>query len=109
VLKDGGVLLVSVPDRRSVYCRLDRWLHANRRLLPDFFPIAKLGYLDIQKRQYDIGQFIRDVEATGFELKAKKHNTITLQRGALMERISNIPGIGMLAIMMFRKKPLERT
>ena len=109
VLRDGGVLLVSVPDRRSVYCRLDRWLHANRRLLPAFFPIAKLGYLDIQKRQYDIGQFIRDVEATGFELKAKKHNTITLQRGALMERISNVPGIGMLAIMMFKKTRLERT
>jgi len=71
--------------------------------LPRFFPVQKLAYLDIQKRQYDIGSFINDVEAIGFELKAKKHNTITLQRGPIMERFSNIPGVGMLAIMMFRK------
>jgi len=103
VLKDGGWLLVSVPDRKSLYCRLDRWLYANSHLLPRFFPVQKLGYLDIQKRQYDIGSFINDVEAIGFEFKGKKHNTITLQRGAIMERFSNIPGVGMLAIMMFRK------
>jgi 2-polyprenyl-3-methyl-5-hydroxy-6-metoxy-1,4-benzoquinol methylase len=103
ILRDGGFLLVSVPDRKSLYCRLDKWLHANKRFLPWFIPVEKLGYLDIQKRQYDIDLFVREVEATGFELKAKKRNTITLQRGAIMEKFSNIPGIGMLAIMMFRK------
>jgi len=103
VLRDGGILLVSVPDRKSLYCKLDRWMHANKRLLPGFIPVEKLGYLDIQKRQYDIDLFIRDVESIGFELKAKKRNTITLQRGAIMEKFSNIPGVGMLAILMFRK------
>lgn len=103
LLRDGGFLLVSVPDRRSLYCKLDKWLYANRRFLPGFFPVEKLAYLDIQKRQYDVGRFIRETETRGFELRAKKHNTITLQRGAIMERFSNIPGIGMLAIMMFRK------
>ena len=103
LLRDGGFLLVSVPDKRSLYCKLDKWLHANRPLLPRFIPVEKLDYLDIQKRQYDIDQFVRDVEASGFELRAKKHNTITLQRGAIMERLSNIPGVGMLAIMMFKK------
>lgn len=102
VLRDGGFLLVSVPDKTSLYCKLDKWLYANKRFLPSFIP-EKLGYLDIQKRQYDIDSFIRELETAGFELKAKKHNTITLQRGALMEKFSNIPGIGMLAIMMFRK------
>jgi 2-polyprenyl-3-methyl-5-hydroxy-6-metoxy-1,4-benzoquinol methylase len=103
ILRDGGFLLVSVPDRKSLYCKLDKWLYANKRILPWFFPVEKLGYLDIQKRQYDIDLFVREVETTGFELKAKRHNTITLQRGAIMEKFSNIPGIGMLAIMMFRK------
>jgi len=103
LLKDGGFLLVSVPDKRSLYCKLDKWLHANKRLLPKFVPVQKLGYLDIQKRQYDVRQFIRETETSGFELRAKKHNTITLQRGALMEKFSNIPGVGMLAIMMFKK------
>lgn len=103
VLRDGGYLMVSVPDVRSLYCRLDRWLYANKRLLPGFFPVEKLAYLDIQRRQYDIASFIRDVEAIGFALRAKRHNTITLQRGAIMEKFSNIPGIGMLAIMMFQK------
>ncbi len=102
LLKDGGYLLVSVPDKRSLYCKLDKWLYGNKRLLPRVFPVEKLGYLDIQKRQYDIRRFIREMEASGFELRAKKHNTITLQRGALMEKFSNIPGIGMLAIMMFK-------
>jgi 2-polyprenyl-3-methyl-5-hydroxy-6-metoxy-1,4-benzoquinol methylase len=105
LLRDGGFLLVSVPDRRSLYCKLDKWLYANKRLLPRFFPVEKLGYLDIQKRQYDVGRFIREMEQSGFELNAKKQNTITLQRGALMEKFSNIPGIGMLAIMMFEKVP----
>jgi 2-polyprenyl-3-methyl-5-hydroxy-6-metoxy-1,4-benzoquinol methylase len=104
VLRDGGYLLVSVPDRRSLYCRLDRWLHAHRRYLPRAFPSEKLAYLDIQKRQYDVGMFIRQVEDLGFSLQAKKHNTITLQRGAIMEKLSNIPGVGMLALMMFRKR-----
>lgn len=103
VLKDGGFLLVSVPDRKSLYCKLDKWMHANRHLLPGFIPINKLGYLDIQKRQYDIASFVQEMESTGFQLKATKHNSITLQRGALMEKFSNIPGIGMLAILMFRK------
>ncbi len=103
LLKSGGHLLVSVPDRRSLYCKMDRWLYANKRLLPSFFPVAKLAYLDIQKRQYDIQRFIREMETSGFELRAKKHNSITLQRGALMEKFSNIPGIGMLAIMSFKK------
>jgi 2-polyprenyl-3-methyl-5-hydroxy-6-metoxy-1,4-benzoquinol methylase len=103
LLKQGGFLLVSVPDRRSLYCKLDKWLYANKRLLPRFFPVQKLGYLDIQKRQYDIGRFIREMEKRGFELSAKKHNSITLQRGAIMEKFSNLPGIGMLAIMMFKK------
>jgi 2-polyprenyl-3-methyl-5-hydroxy-6-metoxy-1,4-benzoquinol methylase len=103
LLKDGGFLLLSVPDRRSLYCKLDKWLYANKRLLPRLFPVEKLGYLDIQKHQYDIRRFIREIESSGFELNAKKHNTITLQRGAFMEKFSNIPGIGMLAIMMFKK------
>lgn len=109
LLKDGGFLLVSVPDRRSLYCKLDKWLYANKRLLPRFFPVQKLGYLEIQKRQYDIGRFIGEMEKKGFELSAKKHNSITLQRGAIMEKFSNIPGIGMLAIMMFKKvaRPLR--
>ena len=102
-LKDGGFLLVSVPDVKSAFCKLDRWMHANKGLVPSFIPVEKLGYLDIQKRQYDIGMFIEAVEKLGFRLLARKHNTITLQRGALMERISNIRGIGMLAIMMFQK------
>jgi 2-polyprenyl-3-methyl-5-hydroxy-6-metoxy-1,4-benzoquinol methylase len=104
VLRDGGYLLVSVPDRRSVYCKLDLWLHARRHHLPRFFPVGKLGYLDIQKRQYDIAAFARDVEALGFQLEASKHNSITLQRGLMMEKLSNIPGIGMLALMKFRKR-----
>ena len=103
LLRDGGSLLVSVPDKSSLYCKLDKWLHANKRFLPRFIPVEKLGYLDIQKRQYDVKQFIREIEASGFELTAKKHNTITLQRGVVMEKLSNIPGIGMLAIMMFKK------
>jgi len=103
ILRDGGFLLVSVPDRKSLYCKLDKWMYANKRFLPRFIPVEKLGYLDIQKRQYDIDLFVQEVEATGFKLKAKKRNTITLQRGAVMEKFSNIPGIGMLAIMMFRK------
>mgnify|MGYP003393461334 FL=1 len=103
VLRDGGYLLVSIPDRRSLYCKLDRWMHANRRMMPRFVPVEKLGYLDIQKHQYDIDAFVKEMESTGFELKAKKHNSITLQRGVIMERFSNIPGIGMLAIMMFQK------
>jgi len=102
LLRDPGFLLVSVPDRGSLYCRLDRWMHANKHRLPDFVPVEKLGYLDIQKRQYDINRFVRDVEGLGFTLQAQKRNTITLQRGALMEKISNIPGVGMLALMMFR-------
>jgi 2-polyprenyl-3-methyl-5-hydroxy-6-metoxy-1,4-benzoquinol methylase len=104
VLRDGGYLLVSVPDRNSVYCRLDRWLHAHQGLLPRFFPVGKLAYLDIQRRQYDVRAFSRDVEAIGFELQARRRNTITLQRGAIMEKFSNIPGIGMLALMKFRKR-----
>jgi 2-polyprenyl-6-hydroxyphenyl methylase/3-demethylubiquinone-9 3-methyltransferase len=103
ILRDDGYLLISVPDRKSLFCKLDKWLYANRRFLPRFIPVEKLGYLDIQKRQYDIDLFVREVETTGFELKAKKRNTITMQRGAIMEKISNIPGIGMLAIMVFRK------
>ena len=103
LLRDGGFLLVSVPDKKSLYCKLDRWLHANRHFLPKFIPVEKLGYLEIQKRQYDIGQFVRKMETSGFALRAKKHNTITLQRGAIMERLSNIPGVGMLAILMFKK------
>jgi len=46
---------------------------------------------------------VEAVEKIGFRLLARKHNTITLQRGAIMEKISNIPGIGMLAILMFQK------
>src|SRR4051794_8499743 len=61
LLRDEGFLLVSVPDRKSLYCKLDRWLHANRRFLPTFIPFEKLGYLDIQKRQYDIGHFIHEM------------------------------------------------
>ncbi len=108
ILKVDGFLIISVPDRRSLFCKLDKWLHANRRFLPGFIPIEKLGYLDIQKRQYDIGSFIETVEKFGFKLVAKKHNTITLQRGSLMELMSNIPGIGMLAIMMFQKTKVEK-
>jgi 2-polyprenyl-3-methyl-5-hydroxy-6-metoxy-1,4-benzoquinol methylase len=103
VLRDGGIMLVSVPDRKSVFCKLDKWMYANKRVMPGFVPVEKLGYLDIQERQYDIDLFAREVEAIGFQLKAKKRNTITLQRGAIMEKLSNIPGIGMLAILMFRK------
>lgn len=103
VLKDGGFLLVSVPDSKSLFCKLDKWMYANRHWMPSFIPVEKLGYLDIQKRQYDIGLFVEAVEKIGFRLLARKHNTITLQRGAIMEKISNIPGIGMLAILMFQK------
>ena len=103
VLKDGGFLLISVPDRKSLFCRLDRWMHANKRLLPRFIPVEKLAYIDIQQRQYDIDTFVQRVAGTGFTLKAKRRNTITLQRGAVMEKVSNIPGVGMLAILMFRK------
>lgn len=103
ILRVGGFLLISIPDRKSVYCSLDRWMYANKRFLPRFIPVEKLAYLDIQKRQYDVDSFVRELETTGFELKAKKRNTITLQRGAIMEKFSNIPGIGMLAIMMFKK------
>ncbi len=103
VLVDGGHLLVSVPDRRSIFCRLDRWMHRNQRFLKAVVPVHKLAYIDIQQRQYDIGQFVRRLEAMGFVLEQKRHNTITLQRGALMEKFSNIPGVGMLALMMFRK------
>ena len=95
--------MVSVPDSKSLFCKLDKWMYANKRFMPRFIPVEKLGYLDIQKRQYDIDLFVREVETTGFELKAKKRNTISLQRGAIMEKFSNIPGIGMLAIMMFRR------
>jgi 2-polyprenyl-3-methyl-5-hydroxy-6-metoxy-1,4-benzoquinol methylase len=102
-LMDDGYLLVSVPDRKSLFCRLDKWMHANKRFLPGFIPVEKLGYIDIQQRQYDINVFVRKVESLGFTLKAKKHNTITLQRGVVMEKFSNIPGVGMLALMMFRK------
>jgi len=102
-LEEGGYLLVSVPDRGSIFCRLDRWMHANKRHMPAFIPVEKLGYIDIQQRQYDIGEFIRRVEGVGFSLKARKHNSITLQRGVLMEKVSNIRGVGMLALLMFRK------
>jgi 2-polyprenyl-3-methyl-5-hydroxy-6-metoxy-1,4-benzoquinol methylase len=103
MLKDGGFFLVSVPDSKSLFCKLDRWLYANRHWIPRVIPLKKLGYLDIQKRQYDIGLFIDAIEKMGFKLLKRKYNTITLQRGALMERISNIPGMGMLVIMMFQK------
>lgn len=103
ILKDGGYLLVSIPDSKSFFCKLDKWMYANRRWMPRFIPIEKLGYLDIQKRQYDIGLFAEAVTKIGFKLLARKHNTITLQRGAIMEWISNIPGLGMLAIVMFQK------
>jgi ubiquinone/menaquinone biosynthesis C-methylase UbiE len=103
ILKDGGFLLVSIPDSKSLFCKLDKWMYANRRLMPRFIPIEKLGYLDIQKRQYDIGLFTEAVAKIGFKLLARKYNTITLQRGVIMEWISNIPGLGMLAILMFQK------
>jgi 2-polyprenyl-3-methyl-5-hydroxy-6-metoxy-1,4-benzoquinol methylase len=109
VLNDQGVLIVSVPDRKSLFCRLDKWIRANERFLGSFIPVEKLGYLDIQKRQYDIASFVREVEGIGFELVAKRYNSITLQRGLIMEKISNIPGIGMLAIMMFRKSSKGRS
>lgn len=103
VLKDGGYLLVSVPDRKSLFCRLDKWMHRNKKHMPGFVPVEKLNYIDIQQRQYDIDEFVRTVEGLGFSLQARKHNTITLQRGVLMEKISNIRGVGMLALLMFRK------
>ena len=102
-LNEGGYLLVSVPDSRSIFCKMDRWMYANKKILPGFVPSEKLGYLDIQKRQYKISEFVRDLKAIGFDFLKKKHNSITLQRGALMEMASNVPGIGMLALMMFRK------
>ena len=103
VLKDGGYLLVSVPDRRSLFCRLDKWIYANKRIMPRFVPVRKLDYLEIQRRQYDISAFIKSIERTGFKLTAKKYNTIKLQRGVIMEKLSNVPGLGMLALMMFQK------
>ena len=105
VLRDGGYLLVSVPDRGSLFCKLDKWMYANRRFLHKFVPTEKLGYLDIQKRQYDIDSFIGKVTSMGFDFVAKKRNTITLQRGVIMEKLSNIPGMGMLALLSFRKSP----
>ena len=104
VLKDRGVLLASVPDKRSLFCKLDKWMYANKKLMPGFVPVHKLAYLEIQKRQYDIKGFTGTVEQMGFELIARKYSTIKLQRGILMEKVSNIPGLGMLAIMMFRKR-----
>lgn len=103
ILRDGGFLLISVPDSRSLFCKLDKWMYANKRFMPGFIPVEKLGYLDIQQRQYDIDLFVRETETAGFKLLAKKRNTITLQRGVIMEKLSNIPGMGMLAHMMFRK------
>ena len=35
----------------------------------------------IQKRQYDIDLFVREVETTEFEFETKKRNTNSLQRG----------------------------
>jgi 2-polyprenyl-3-methyl-5-hydroxy-6-metoxy-1,4-benzoquinol methylase len=104
LLKDGGVLLMSVPDKRSLFCNLDKWVYAHKSLMPGFVPVQKLAYLEIQKRQYDIKQFTRTVEQMGFELVGLKYSTIKLQRGILMEKVSNIQGMGMLAIMMFRKR-----
>ena len=61
----------------------------------------------VQPGVYD-GYTVRLVEQAGFKFVTKKHNTMTLQRGFLMERISNIPGIGMLAIMLFQKSSARR-
>lgn len=103
-LNAGGFLLISVPDIKSIFCRIDKWMYANKTRLPSYIPAKKLEYLDIQKRQYDIEAFVQELEGDGFELLRKKHNSITLQRGLLMEKASNIQGVGMLALLMFRKK-----
>ncbi|HVY07558.1 MAG TPA: class I SAM-dependent methyltransferase [Burkholderiales bacterium] len=103
VLKDGGILLTSIPDKRSLFCKLDKWMYANQELMPRFVPVRKLAYLEIQKRQYDVAAFVRTLEKMGLRLQGKKYSTIKLQRGLAMEKVSNLPGMGMLAILKFQK------
>jgi len=104
VLKPNGTLIISIPDQKSVFCKLDKWLFKNQNLVNRFIPVGKLAYLDIQKRQYNVNQFIKSVEEVGFCFQKMKYNSITKQRGYLMEKISNIPGCGMLCILKFSKR-----
>ncbi|TWT81157.1 Ubiquinone biosynthesis O-methyltransferase [Planctomycetes bacterium CA13] len=104
ILRPGGRLIISVPDVKSLFCQLDRFLHRHSDFFGRIIPVEKLAYLDIQQRQYKIGNFVSQLSELGFEREKRKYNSITKQRGILMEKISNVPGLGMLCIMRFKKR-----
>ena len=103
VLRPGGILIVSVPNRQSWLRRLEQFLHRHSQALqriPVFSNIVqKNAYLDVQKHQFTLAELTEEFERVGLA-----RDEWSFQVAPVFLRMpENTPTIGMMLTAVFRK------
>jgi 2-polyprenyl-3-methyl-5-hydroxy-6-metoxy-1,4-benzoquinol methylase len=72
MVRPGGKLLVSFPNRGSIYRRLERAVQNT--------PLAKLSYLQHQRHQFELAQVVNLLTSNGFKTIEHRYMALPLQR-----------------------------
>ena len=103
VVRSGGILLVSVPNRSSWLRKIERIVHRHRRMfrsLPTFKHLTgEESYLNYQQRQLTLHELTRLVGAYGLRREQHRFHVAPVLFGAV-ERSERI---GMMLLATFRK------
>lgn len=103
VLRSGGILIVSVPNRQSCLRGVEQFMHRHAgmfRHLPVLSRFAQKGAcLDIQEHQFTLAELTRQFARTGLYCESSRFHVAP----RFMRGFENSPTIGMMLTAVFRK------
>ena len=102
-LRSGGVLVLSVPNRRSVLRWLEKLVYRHPKPFRSFHRLRHLtsrdSYLSVQKRQLTLAELTSIAEGYGLRKGEHRFHVAPQMLGSLEQRSS----IGMMLMAVFRK------
>ena len=102
VVREGGILIVSVPNRRSWLRRIEKLIHEYPRVFRYFRQFKHLvsdGYLNYQHHQLTVSELTEIVERYG--VRHEEHRFHVTPR--TLNGIEHSATVGMMIIAVFRK------
>jgi 2-polyprenyl-3-methyl-5-hydroxy-6-metoxy-1,4-benzoquinol methylase len=106
LLRPGGFLILSLPNRSSLLRGLEGLIHANPGLFRPFGLFRHLtapdSYLNFQKHQYNLSELALFLQKYGLRQERSWHHVAP--RGLCS--LEHLPLIGMITLALFRKSSL---
>ncbi len=103
VLKPGGKILISVPNRKSFFRLLEKWQFKSKLLCRHFVSV-KLGYLEHQKHQYTVTTISKMLHRASFAVDRVAYYAGPASTIGFIRRLNRFPSFGMLMFILASKR-----